>query len=190
MYCVSLKVVFLCRRSTPPTCLPPAPPPPPPPQAFVWPGEPARSAGGDVQEEAGGPGGPAQTGAPPGGAQHRVHAAHLRAGGGAPPSERRPQPAGHLQAPGEQSRLLVLISKWNTSLGFGTCCGEVLSFYGALLPTQTVAVLSDLQAHELHTKHSAEAMKAEKWQFEYKNLHDKYDAQLKEKEVSRENVGK
>uniref|UniRef100_A0A671YFL0 Hook microtubule tethering protein 2 n=1 Tax=Sparus aurata TaxID=8175 RepID=A0A671YFL0_SPAAU len=40
------------------------------------------------------------------------------------------------------------------------------------------------QAHELHTKHSAEAMKAEKWQFEYKNLHDKYDALLKEKEVS------
>lgn len=49
---------------------------------------------------------------------------------------------------------------------------------------QTVAMLSDLQAHELHTKHSAEAMKAEKWQFEYKNLHDKYDALLKEKEVS------
>lgn len=46
-------------------------------------------------------------------------------------------------------------------------------------------MLSDLQAHELHTKHSAEAMKAEKWQFEYKNLHDKYDALLKEKEVSR-----
>uniref|UniRef100_A0A8C9ZFS5 Hook microtubule tethering protein 2 n=1 Tax=Sander lucioperca TaxID=283035 RepID=A0A8C9ZFS5_SANLU len=41
------------------------------------------------------------------------------------------------------------------------------------------------QAHELHTKHSAEAMKAEKWQFEYKNLNDKYDALLKEKEVSR-----
>uniref|UniRef100_A0A8D3CMU0 Calponin-homology (CH) domain-containing protein n=1 Tax=Scophthalmus maximus TaxID=52904 RepID=A0A8D3CMU0_SCOMX len=40
------------------------------------------------------------------------------------------------------------------------------------------------QAHELHTKHSAEAMKAEKWQFEYKNLHDKYDALLKEKEVT------
>ncbi|KAA8585619.1 hypothetical protein FQN60_004313 [Etheostoma spectabile] len=37
-------------------------------------------------------------------------------------------------------------------------------------------------AHELHTKHSAEAMKAEKWQFEYKNLNDKYDALLKEKE--------
>uniref|UniRef100_A0A4W6EZ90 Hook microtubule tethering protein 2 n=1 Tax=Lates calcarifer TaxID=8187 RepID=A0A4W6EZ90_LATCA len=48
--------------------------------------------------------------------------------------------------------------------------------------SQTVAMLSDLQAHELHTKHSAEAMKAEKWQFEYKNLHDKYDALLKEKE--------
>lgn len=46
-------------------------------------------------------------------------------------------------------------------------------------------MLSDLQAHELHTKHSAEAMKAEKWQFEYKNLHDKHDALLKEKEVSR-----
>uniref|UniRef100_A0A665TXP8 Hook microtubule-tethering protein 2 n=1 Tax=Echeneis naucrates TaxID=173247 RepID=A0A665TXP8_ECHNA len=38
------------------------------------------------------------------------------------------------------------------------------------------------QAHELHTKHSAEAMKAEKWQFEYKNLYDKYDALQKEKE--------
>ncbi|XP_068605539.1 protein Hook homolog 2 [Brachionichthys hirsutus] len=38
------------------------------------------------------------------------------------------------------------------------------------------------QAHELHAKHSAEAMKAEKWQFEYKNLHDKYDSLLKEKE--------
>uniref|UniRef100_A0A8C6KBJ7 Hook microtubule tethering protein 2 n=1 Tax=Nothobranchius furzeri TaxID=105023 RepID=A0A8C6KBJ7_NOTFU len=40
------------------------------------------------------------------------------------------------------------------------------------------------QAHELHSKHSAEAMKAEKWQFEYKNLHDKYEALLKDKEVS------
>ncbi|KAM4635087.1 protein Hook homolog 2 [Polymixia lowei] len=38
------------------------------------------------------------------------------------------------------------------------------------------------QVHELHTKHSAEAMKSEKWQFEYNNLHDKYDALLKEKE--------
>ncbi|XP_061567120.1 protein Hook homolog 2-like [Cololabis saira] len=38
------------------------------------------------------------------------------------------------------------------------------------------------QAHELHSKHSTEAMKAEKWQFEYKNLNDKYDALLKEKE--------
>ncbi|XP_043956411.1 protein Hook homolog 2 isoform X1 [Gambusia affinis] len=38
------------------------------------------------------------------------------------------------------------------------------------------------QAHELHTRHTVEAMKAEKWQFEYKNLYDKYDALLKEKE--------
>ncbi|KAM9745225.1 protein Hook homolog 2 [Menidia menidia] len=38
------------------------------------------------------------------------------------------------------------------------------------------------QAHELHSKHSAEAMKAEKWQFEFRNLVDKYDALLKEKE--------
>ncbi|XP_019714088.1 protein Hook homolog 2 isoform X2 [Hippocampus comes] len=38
------------------------------------------------------------------------------------------------------------------------------------------------QAHELDAKHQAEAMKAEKWQFEYKNLHDKYDALQKEKE--------
>uniref|UniRef100_A0A6Q2XIE6 Calponin-homology (CH) domain-containing protein n=1 Tax=Esox lucius TaxID=8010 RepID=A0A6Q2XIE6_ESOLU len=38
------------------------------------------------------------------------------------------------------------------------------------------------QVHELHAKHSSEALKAEKWQFEYRNLHDKYDALLKEKE--------
>ncbi|XP_061893145.1 protein Hook homolog 2-like [Entelurus aequoreus] len=38
------------------------------------------------------------------------------------------------------------------------------------------------QAHELHTKHQLEAVKAEKWQFEYRNLNDKYDALLKEKE--------
>uniref|UniRef100_A0A672H3Y8 Calponin-homology (CH) domain-containing protein n=1 Tax=Salarias fasciatus TaxID=181472 RepID=A0A672H3Y8_SALFA len=38
------------------------------------------------------------------------------------------------------------------------------------------------QAREEEGDHSAEAMKAEKWQFEYKNLHDKYDALLKEKE--------
>uniref|UniRef100_A0A8C1AQB3 Calponin-homology (CH) domain-containing protein n=1 Tax=Cyprinus carpio carpio TaxID=630221 RepID=A0A8C1AQB3_CYPCA len=38
------------------------------------------------------------------------------------------------------------------------------------------------QAHEMSTKHSAEAMKAEKWQFEYKNLSDKYETLLKERE--------
>uniref|UniRef100_A0AAY5F1L6 Calponin-homology (CH) domain-containing protein n=1 Tax=Electrophorus electricus TaxID=8005 RepID=A0AAY5F1L6_ELEEL len=38
------------------------------------------------------------------------------------------------------------------------------------------------QVHELHAKHTSEAMKAEKWQFEYKNLNDKYEALLKEKE--------
>uniref|UniRef100_A0A8C1ZDQ7 Hook microtubule tethering protein 2 n=1 Tax=Cyprinus carpio TaxID=7962 RepID=A0A8C1ZDQ7_CYPCA len=38
------------------------------------------------------------------------------------------------------------------------------------------------QAHEMSTKHSAEAMKAEKWQFEYKNLNDKYETLLKERE--------
>uniref|UniRef100_A0A8C2IXN7 Hook C-terminal domain-containing protein n=1 Tax=Cyprinus carpio TaxID=7962 RepID=A0A8C2IXN7_CYPCA len=37
-------------------------------------------------------------------------------------------------------------------------------------------------AHEMSTKHSAEAMKAEKWQFEYKNLNDKYETLLKERE--------
>ncbi|KTG04440.1 hypothetical protein cypCar_00047818 [Cyprinus carpio] len=34
----------------------------------------------------------------------------------------------------------------------------------------------------MSTKHSAEAMKAEKWQFEYKNLSDKYETLLKERE--------
>uniref|UniRef100_A0A3Q4HCP8 Hook microtubule tethering protein 2 n=1 Tax=Neolamprologus brichardi TaxID=32507 RepID=A0A3Q4HCP8_NEOBR len=42
------------------------------------------------------------------------------------------------------------------------------------------AVRSQCETHSgLYT---SEAMKAEKWQFEYKNLHDKYDALLKEKE--------
>ncbi|KAK7167042.1 hypothetical protein R3I94_001445 [Phoxinus phoxinus] len=38
------------------------------------------------------------------------------------------------------------------------------------------------QAHEMSAKHSTEAMKAEKWQFEYKNLNDKYETLLKERE--------
>ncbi|XP_056304494.1 protein Hook homolog 2 [Danio aesculapii] len=38
------------------------------------------------------------------------------------------------------------------------------------------------QAHEMSAKHSAEAMKAEKWQFEYKNLNDKYETLQKERE--------
>ncbi|KAF5906019.1 protein Hook 2-like isoform X2 [Clarias magur] len=38
------------------------------------------------------------------------------------------------------------------------------------------------QVHELHSKHSSEAVKAERWQFEYKNLNDKYEALIKEKE--------
>ncbi|XP_051988844.1 LOW QUALITY PROTEIN: protein Hook homolog 2-like [Xyrauchen texanus] len=38
------------------------------------------------------------------------------------------------------------------------------------------------QAHESSVKHSSEAMKAEKWQFEYKNLNDKYETLLQERE--------
>lgn len=92
MYCV--KVIFLCWYSTPPTLSSP------PPQALVWPGEPAWSAGWDIQKKAGGSGRPAQTGAPPGGAQHRVYAAHLWAGGGASQGQCCPQSAGHLQETG------------------------------------------------------------------------------------------
>ncbi|XP_029440413.1 protein Hook homolog 2 [Rhinatrema bivittatum] len=49
------------------------------------------------------------------------------------------------------------------------------------------AVLSQLEAHkrqvqELQTKLSEEAVKAEKWQFEFRNLREKYDSLLKEKE--------
>lgn len=79
-----------------------------PPQALVWPGEPARGDGGDVQEEAGGPGRPAQTSAPPGRAQHCVHAAHVRAGGGASQGQRCPQSAGHLQETGKLCFCLFL----------------------------------------------------------------------------------
>jgi hypothetical protein len=49
-----------------------------------------------------------------------------------------------------------------------------------LFPSLPVCLL---QVHELDSRHSTEAMKAEKWQFEYKNLHDKYEALVKEKEV-------
>lgn len=38
------------------------------------------------------------------------------------------------------------------------------------------------QVRELHSKHSEEALKAEKWQFEYRNLKEKFEALVKEKE--------
>ncbi|CAM5117993.1 unnamed protein product [Natator depressus] len=38
------------------------------------------------------------------------------------------------------------------------------------------------QVHELHSKHSEEALKAEKWQFEFRNLKEKFEALVKEKE--------
>uniref|UniRef100_H3AC46 Hook microtubule tethering protein 2 n=1 Tax=Latimeria chalumnae TaxID=7897 RepID=H3AC46_LATCH len=49
------------------------------------------------------------------------------------------------------------------------------------------AVRNQLEMHkkqvcELHSKHSLEAVKAEKWQFEYKTLLEKYEALLKEKQ--------
>uniref|UniRef100_A0A8C5WNP8 Hook microtubule tethering protein 2 n=1 Tax=Laticauda laticaudata TaxID=8630 RepID=A0A8C5WNP8_LATLA len=49
------------------------------------------------------------------------------------------------------------------------------------------AVRAQLEAHkrqvqELHNKHGEEALKAEKWQFEYKNLKEKFEALVKEKE--------
>ncbi|XP_032624043.1 protein Hook homolog 2 [Chelonoidis abingdonii] len=49
------------------------------------------------------------------------------------------------------------------------------------------AVRSQLETHkrqlrELHSKHSEEALKAEKWQFEFRNLKEKFEALVKEKE--------
>ncbi|XP_061472712.1 protein Hook homolog 2 [Rhineura floridana] len=49
------------------------------------------------------------------------------------------------------------------------------------------AVRVQLEAHkrqvqELHSKHAEEALKAEKWQFEFKNLKEKFEALIKEKE--------
>ncbi|XP_032995677.1 protein Hook homolog 2 isoform X2 [Lacerta agilis] len=49
------------------------------------------------------------------------------------------------------------------------------------------AVRVQLEAHkrqvqELHSKHADEALKAEKWQFEFKNLKEKFEALVKEKE--------
>uniref|UniRef100_A0A8D0FZ58 Hook microtubule tethering protein 2 n=1 Tax=Sphenodon punctatus TaxID=8508 RepID=A0A8D0FZ58_SPHPU len=40
----------------------------------------------------------------------------------------------------------------------------------------------DVLVHELHSKHSDEALKAEKWQFEFRNLKEKFEALAKEKE--------
>lgn len=42
---------------------------------------------------------------------------------------------------------------------------------------------SCIQVQELHTKHAEESLKAEKWQFEFKNLKEKFEALVKEKEV-------
>ncbi|XP_044309696.1 protein Hook homolog 2 isoform X2 [Varanus komodoensis] len=49
------------------------------------------------------------------------------------------------------------------------------------------AVRAQLETHkrqvqELHSKHADEALKAEKWQFEFKNLKEKFEALIKEKE--------
>ncbi|XP_015271323.1 PREDICTED: protein Hook homolog 2 isoform X1 [Gekko japonicus] len=49
------------------------------------------------------------------------------------------------------------------------------------------AVRTQLEAHkrqvqELHSKHADEALKAEKWQFEFRNLKEKFEAVVKEKE--------
>ncbi|XP_074835985.1 protein Hook homolog 2 isoform X2 [Carettochelys insculpta] len=49
------------------------------------------------------------------------------------------------------------------------------------------AVRAQLETHrrqvrELHSRHSEEALKAEKWQFEYRNLKEKFEALGKEKE--------
>ncbi|XP_062976606.1 protein Hook homolog 2 [Elgaria multicarinata webbii] len=38
------------------------------------------------------------------------------------------------------------------------------------------------QVQELHSRHAEEALKAEKWQFEFKNLKEKFEALVKEKE--------
>uniref|UniRef100_A0A8C1P9F0 Hook microtubule-tethering protein 2 n=1 Tax=Cyprinus carpio TaxID=7962 RepID=A0A8C1P9F0_CYPCA len=46
----------------------------------------------------------------------------------------------------------------------------------------TIRSQLDTYKRQMSTKHSAEAMKAEKWQFEYKNLNDKYETLLKERE--------
>ena len=80
--------------------------------------------------------------------------------------------------------------KRQASCGPGGACADMrVVLNGVWLrrvfwPKLADCMFSDLQAHELHSKHSAEALKAEKWQFEYKNLFDKYDALQKEKEVS------
>ncbi|XP_048346340.1 protein Hook homolog 2 isoform X3 [Sphaerodactylus townsendi] len=49
------------------------------------------------------------------------------------------------------------------------------------------AVRTQLESHkrqvqELHSKHAEEALKAEKWQFEFKNLKEKFEALVKEKQ--------
>lgn len=70
-------------------------------QALVRPRQSPGGHGGDVQAQAGGSGRSAQTGASAGGEEPRVHAAHLRAGGGAAPSQRHPLAARQLQETGE-----------------------------------------------------------------------------------------
>ncbi|KAL2100927.1 hypothetical protein ACEWY4_002688 [Coilia grayii] len=81
---------------------------------------------------------------------------------------------------GDLRRQVRLLEERNTVYMQRTC--ELEEELRRANATRSQMDIYKRQVHELHTKHSAEAVKAEKWQFEYNNLHDKYDSLSKEKE--------
>ncbi|XP_063048510.1 protein Hook homolog 2-like [Engraulis encrasicolus] len=81
---------------------------------------------------------------------------------------------------GDLRRQVRLLEERNTVYMQRTC--ELEEELRRANATRSQLDIYKRQVHELHTKHSAEAVKAEKWQFEYNNLHDKYESLSKEKE--------
>nr|XP_023647532.1 protein Hook homolog 2 isoform X1 [Paramormyrops kingsleyae] len=81
---------------------------------------------------------------------------------------------------GDLRRQVRLLEERNTVYMQRTCELEEEQRRSGAVRSQLDAYKSQVQ--ELHAKHMSEALKAEKWQFEYNNLHDKYEALRKEKE--------
>ncbi|XP_062336501.1 protein Hook homolog 2-like isoform X2 [Osmerus eperlanus] len=81
---------------------------------------------------------------------------------------------------GDLRRQVKLLEERNTIYMQRTCQLEEEQHRSSAIRTQLDTY--QRQVHELTSKHACEAVKAEKWQFEYKNLQEKHEALLMDKE--------